>query len=77
MSAGQTSIWKKELLMEAFLNSFAKLNPKILWRNPIMFVVEIGSVMTTVVTVFDVFAKSSDFWFHFQITIWLWLTVVF
>src|SRR5215475_12482217 len=46
-------------------------------RNPVMFVVEIGSVLTTVRLVQDVMAGRSGLGFEFQITFWLWLTVLF
>ncbi len=52
-------------------DALRKLNPMTLWRNPVMFIVEIGSVFTTVLAI----ANPSAF--AWLITIWLWLTVVF
>src|ERR1700730_5616965 len=52
-------------------DALRKLNPATLWRNPVMFIVEIGSVFTTVLAI----ANSSVF--AWVITVWLWLTVVF
>ena len=48
-----------------------KLDPRTLWRNPVMFIVEIGAVWSTVLTIRD----SS--WFGWLIVFWLWLTVLF
>jgi K+-transporting ATPase ATPase B chain len=50
-----------------------KLNPRKMMGNPVMFVVEIGSVITSVL----LFKGSSAFWFNLQITLWLWFTVLF
>ena len=59
------------MLLTSLPDALRKLDPRTLWRNPVMFVVEIGSVLTTVLAIADpsVFAWS--------ITVWLWLTVVF
>src|ERR1051325_10126739 len=58
-------------LWKSVPDALRKLNPATLWRNPVMFVVEIGSVFTTVLAVIhpSVFA--------WVITVWLWLTVLF
>jgi K+-transporting ATPase ATPase B chain len=60
----------KQLLRSA-PDAFKKLNPTTLWRNPVMFIVEIGSVFTTVLAIRD------HTGFAIQITVWLWLTVLF
>src|SRR5439155_10814388 len=52
-------------------DALRKLNPATLWRNPVMFIVEIGAAFTTVLAVFSPSA------FAWAITAWLWLTVVF
>src|SRR5258707_10596516 len=52
-------------------DALRKLNPATLWRNPVMFIVEIGSVFTTVLAI----ANPSVF--AWAITVWLWLTVLF
>ena len=44
-----TSLFQKELVNEALVQSFVKLNPRILWRNPVMFTVEIGTIVMAVV----------------------------
>src|SRR5258707_7365901 len=58
-------------LWKATPDAFRKLNPFTLWRNPVMFIVEIGSVFTTVLAI------ANPTVFAWLITIWLWLTVVF
>ncbi len=52
---------------------FLKLDPRHMMGNPVMFVVEVGSVVTTVL----LFRSSTAFWFNLQITLWLWFTVLF
>jgi K+-transporting ATPase ATPase B chain len=59
------------LLVKSLPDSLRKLDPRTLWRNPVMFIVEIGAVWSTVLTIRD----SS--WFGWLIVFWLWLTVLF
>src|SRR5512135_2375777 len=59
------------MVVRALPNALRKLNPATLWRNPVMFIVEVGSVWTTVL------ALRNPSVFAWLITIWLWLTVVF
>src|SRR5437763_11255557 len=59
------------IVKRAIVDSFRKLNPRGMMKNPVMFVVEIGAVMTTL----SLFHEWS--WFAAQITIWLWFTVIF
>jgi potassium-transporting ATPase ATP-binding subunit len=59
------------LLAKSMPDALRKLDPRTLWRNPVMFIVEIGAVWSTVLTVRD----SS--WFGWLIVFWLWLTVLF
>src|SRR6266446_2435149 len=63
--------WK--IVRRAIGDSFLKLNPRTMMGNPVMFVVEIGSVITTVL----LFKGGAAFKFNLQITLWLWFTVVF
>ncbi|HEX6470406.1 MAG TPA: potassium-transporting ATPase subunit KdpB [Streptosporangiaceae bacterium] len=58
-------------LIRSLPDAVRKLDPRTLWRNPVMFIVEIGAVWTTVLAIAD----SSDF--AWLVTVWLWLTVVF
>jgi K+-transporting ATPase ATPase B chain len=68
------------IVRRAVLESFIKLNPGVQWKNPVMFVVLIGSVLTTLLWVQNAFftgpgKESSGFILH--VTLWLWFTVVF
>ncbi|MDA8273587.1 MAG: potassium-transporting ATPase subunit KdpB [Deltaproteobacteria bacterium] len=72
------SAFNKEILVPAIWESFRKLNPKVMIKNPVMFVVEIGSVITAAIFLKDVFYHDfKDIAFIFQITLWLWFTVLF
>lgn len=67
-----------KLVLEAVIDSFKKLNPITLWRNPIMFIVEIGSVLTTYFFIKNIIQHDQiSFVFNLQISIWLWITVLF
>jgi potassium-transporting ATPase ATP-binding subunit len=71
------SIWDAAIAKRAFRDSFVKLNPKTLMKNPVMFVVEIGAALLTVQLVRNAMNHTHAFAFEFQITIWLWFTVLF
>jgi K+-transporting ATPase ATPase B chain len=60
-----------KMLLKSLPDAFRKLDPRTLWRNPVMFVVEIGAVWSTVLAVRD------STWFSWSIVVWLWLTVLF
>src|SRR5215831_18864050 len=76
-SATSTSIWDPQIVRRAIGDSLRKLNFRTMARNPVMFVVEIGSVLTTWRLVQDAVTGTGNFGFEFQITFWLWLTVLF
>jgi len=64
----------------AIWDSFRKLTPRHVIKNPVMFVVEIGSVLTSLILLRDFFAPtpgSQPLWFTFNVSFWLWFTVVF
>src|SRR5579872_3703197 len=65
------------IVKRAIGDSFAKLNPRTMMKNPVMFVVEIGAAMTTILTIRDFAAGTGIAGFSFQITLWLWFTVLF
>src|SRR5438067_5100436 len=65
------------IVKRAIWDSLVKLSPATLWKNPVMFVVEIGAALTTVLLARDLVMKSGSAGFDFQITLWLWFTVVF
>lgn len=77
------SVFQPEIVRRALLDSLIKLDPTVQIRNPVMFVVEIGAVITTVGWLIQVGGSESlggghePAWFTFTVTIWLWLTVVF
>ncbi|HEY7161994.1 MAG TPA: potassium-transporting ATPase subunit KdpB, partial [Acidobacteriota bacterium] len=70
------AIWNTQILIHAIVDSFKKLNPQTMMRNPVMFVVEVGSVITTLLVIRDI-ANGSPIGFGLQITLWLWFTVLF
>jgi len=72
----KTSLFTKEIAVQAIKDSFIKLNPAVLVKNPVIFIVGIGALMTTVVVLNDIFSGHFSN-FNFQITIWLWFTVLF
>ena len=65
------------ILWPAIGQSFRKLDPRVLWRNPVMFVVEIVSTLTTILFLRDLAAGRGGLGFDFQINLWLWFTVLF
>ena len=72
-NAKTKSMWNAGILRGAVVDSLRKLNPRHMAGNPVMFVVEIGSVLTTVLLL----RTKTDFGFNLQITLWLWFTVLF
>jgi len=71
------AIWDLTIVQRAIGDSVLKLNPRKMMGNPVMFVVEVGSVLTTVLLVRDVMRHQGQFGFNLQITLWLWFTVLF
>src|SRR3981081_3402415 len=72
-----SSLLDREILLPAVLDSFKKLDPRWQARNPVMFVVEGGAVITTIVFIAGLFRSGTDELFVGQVTIWLWFTVLF
>jgi potassium-transporting ATPase ATP-binding subunit len=64
------------IVKRAIGDSFVKLHPRLMMKNPVMFVVEVGAAMTTLEVVKDL-AMGANIGFTFQITLWLWFTVLF
>jgi potassium-transporting ATPase ATP-binding subunit len=73
MSKKSKAVWEWRIVRRAIWDSILKLNPGKMMGNPVMFVVEIGSVITTVL----LFKGGAAFKFNLQITLWLWFTVFF
>ncbi len=67
----------KAIVVRAIGDSFRKLNPRTMIKNPVMFVVEVGAVLTTIELVIDTARHAGLFGFGLQITLWLWFTVLF
>jgi K+-transporting ATPase ATPase B chain len=71
-------VFDPELLGTALKDSFKKLDPRALWRNPVMLTVEIGGAITTINFVKNIFVnKGEPAWFTGMVSLWLWLTVLF
>src|SRR5208282_407213 len=76
------SLFQRDIVVRALIDSFKKLDPRVQIRNPVMFVVEIGALITTVTWFIQLGGGESlggkePSWFTFTISFWLWLTVVF
>jgi len=67
------SLWDAKIIRRALVDAVVKLDPRTMMKNPVMFVVEVGSVVTTVL----LFGSKQSFAFNLQITLWLWFTVLF
>jgi K+-transporting ATPase ATPase B chain len=77
MSASRTSIWDPAIVSEAITDCFRKLHPRIQVRNPVMFIVEIGSLVTTIIWVQELVGGNGKPLFTGQVAFWLWFTVLF
>ncbi|CAN5334231.1 potassium-transporting ATPase subunit KdpB [soil metagenome] len=66
-------------LVAALPGAFRKLDPRLMWRNPVMFIVEIGAVLTTAIAIAEPFLGESTLapTFSLGIAVWLWITVIF
>jgi len=73
MATKKKAVWEWKIVKRAVWDAFLKLNPRKMMGNPVMFVVEVGSVITTGL----LFRSSAAFKFNLQITLWLWFTVLF
>jgi len=78
MARQQKSIFDRDIVVQAIRDSFPKLDPRGQVKNPVMFIVEIGSVITTVIFFLDIArGHTGELWFVGVIAFWLWLTVLF
>src|SRR6201999_734978 len=66
-----------KIVVPAIRGSFAKLDPRLMIKNPVMFVVEIVAALTTVIFIRDLVTGGANLGFTFQIILWLWFTVLF
>ena len=73
MPATRRNLFDPRIVRRAAVDALRKLNPRAMAKNPVMFIVEVGSVMTTILLL----AGKGHFRFNLQITLWLWFTVLF
>src|SRR6218665_4183514 len=66
-----------KIVLPAIRSAFTKLDPRLMIKNPVMFVVEVVAALTTVIFIKNVITGGSDLGFAFQIILWLWFTVLF
>ncbi len=66
-----------KILIPAIGDSFKKLDPRLMVKNPVMFVVEVVAALTTVIFIRDLIAGAGHYGFSLQIILWLWFTVLF
>lgn len=79
-ASGSPSLFQSRIVVPALFDSLRKLDPRVQMRNPVMFIVELGSVLTTVILIVGCLSPSSSessSWFVFAIALWLWFTVLF
>jgi K+-transporting ATPase ATPase B chain len=77
-SRPRRKLFTKDIMVPALWASFRKLDPRVQIRNPVMFVVEVGSAITTGIFLADLFRGRTDsLWFTGVVALWLWLTVLF
>ena len=70
-------LFDRQLMGRALKASFVKLNPVTLFKNPVIFVVEVGATLTTAFLIRDIFIGAPGTGFSLQISLWLWFTVLF
>src|SRR5665213_2319157 len=66
-----------KIVLPAIASSFRKLDPRMMIKSPVMFVVEVVAALTTVIFLRDLFGGGENLGFTFQIILWLWFTVLF
>jgi K+-transporting ATPase ATPase B chain len=72
-----TALTDPKIIVPAIGAAFAKLDPRTLVKNPVMFVVEVVAALTTVLFIRDLTTGASDLGFSLQIILWLWFTILF
>ena len=77
-NAASTALFDPAIVRQALLDAFLKLTPRQQWKNPVMFVVYLGSLLTTILWLQALSGNSEEpAWFILTITLWLWFTVLF
>ena len=75
--AQRRSLFDRKIVRRALVDAIMKLNPRVMMKNPVMFVVEIGSILTTILFITNITTHQANTSFNCQITLWLWFTVLF
>jgi K+-transporting ATPase ATPase B chain len=75
--ARRISIWDPGIVRQAAIDALWKLDPRIQFKNPVMFIVEVGSVLTTIVFLQELAGGAGRPLFTGQVAFWLWFTVLF
>src|SRR3981081_3695223 len=73
----RASLLDRKIMVPALIESVAKLDPRWQARNPVMFVVEVGSAITTIIFIGGLVRGAADSLFVGQIALWLWFTLIF
>src|SRR6058998_3697322 len=71
------TLFDQAIVLPAIGQAFIKLDPRTLIKNPVMFVLEIVTALTTAVLVREIVTGGQNVWFELQIVLWLWFTVLF
>ena len=72
-----SALFDPKIVVPAIGSAFVKLNPRSLMKNPVMFVLEVVTALTTVILIRDLVTSGEHIGFEFQIVLWLWFTVLF
>ena len=72
-----SALFDPKIVVPAIGSAFVKLNPRTLMKNPVMFVLEVVTALTTVILIRDLVTGGGHILFEFQIILWLWFTVLF
>src|SRR5947209_4168284 len=72
-----SALFDPKIVLPAIGSAFVKLNPRSLMKNPVMFVLEVATALTTVILIRDLVTGGEHIGFEFQIVLWLWFTVLF
>src|SRR5262250_1934205 len=72
-----SALFDAKIVAPAIGSAFVKLDPRTLMKNPVMFVLEVVTALTTVILIRDLITGGEHIGFEFQIILWLWLTILF
>jgi potassium-transporting ATPase ATP-binding subunit len=72
-----SALFDPKIVIPAIGSSFVKLDPRTLIKSPVMFVLEIVTVLTTVILIHDLLTGGQNIGFEFQVILWLWITILF